>query len=407
MIITSAIAGVSAAIALHLTLMIPIAAAAVGGLAWAVLILNLDRLLIISMRFRGSKWRNFMVVVPRLCMALLVGTVVATPLLLQVFRAEIQGELPVVHSQNLAVARGVIVQRFGDVEQLADRVLKLQAVAAGDQSALVRENPDVVAAREVVVQAQRSYDSAISDAQCELNGTCGTHRAGIGAEYLEKKAIADNAKSTLDAASKRYEAAISAAQGKAASSAGSEILAAKTELSRIVPILDDRRIERDNALSQAASDEYHNEGILAQLQALDRLSDEDSLFRTVQILLLCLILLIELLPMLVKVLSGIGSLTLYDQLLEREEEFSRRRSEARMDVELEIENDLRQRQVELGREANRVLVEAQAKVVQSAVQAWQAVATTKEHEELARWYRDLADSNIADLSATGRAAHSS
>ena len=90
---TAAIAAVSATYALHLALHLPMPFAAVGGLAWGLVILNLDRWLVVSTPRLKTKWGTVAMALPRVVLAVLIGAVISTPLTLAVFSAEIEAEV--------------------------------------------------------------------------------------------------------------------------------------------------------------------------------------------------------------------------------------------------------------------------------------------------------------------------
>jgi len=88
---TGTMAGVSLWFALTTALGVPALVAVPFALAWAVMIMALDRFLVVSLK-RRTGWkagRYFAAASPRLAMAVLFGFVISTPLTLQVFNSEI------------------------------------------------------------------------------------------------------------------------------------------------------------------------------------------------------------------------------------------------------------------------------------------------------------------------------
>src|SRR5258708_17418834 len=69
------------------------------ALLWGVVIAGIDRLLITSLPQSG---RRTLVVVPRLVLALLLGSLVATPIVLQVFHSEIVAQVAINREQQAA-----------------------------------------------------------------------------------------------------------------------------------------------------------------------------------------------------------------------------------------------------------------------------------------------------------------
>ncbi|MEV6829503.1 DUF4407 domain-containing protein [Amycolatopsis sp. NPDC051102] len=385
---TAAVAGVSAAFALASTLKLPTPAAVVIGGLWAVVILNLDRMLIVNIRRQTGWMRNLAAAVPRLLLAVVIGSVVSMPLVLRIFEPEITNEMQVMHSDNLIASQKKLNEQFADIDLLQKKADELQAVASGRSQPSVSEDADVVAAQKRVTDAQAAYDKAAADAQCELVGSCGTHRAGVGEAYLQAKAKADQAKADLDAAKTQLNDATAKAQNRIAGGSASNADAAKAELTTLVPRLEERKKERTEAQGRLDRGELGSEGLLARLEALDRLTAGNSQMELASLALTLLFLLIEVLPVVVKLLTLVGEPTLYDKLLAKEENTLERRAGGRTDLLLKIEEDLEDQQIEQAKAANRLLVEQQAAIARAAIETWGVIAKSRSDAELERWYRE-------------------
>ncbi len=384
---TAGVAGVSAAFALSSTLKLPPAIAAPAGLLWAVVILNLDRMLIVNIRRQSGWLRNLGAAVPRLLLAVVIGTVVSMPLVLRIFEPEIANEIQVMHSDNLIAAQEKLNRQFADIDTMQKKADELQAVASGQSRPSVSGDADVVAAQQRVTAAQQAYDKAAADAQCELVGSCGTHHPGVGQAYLEAKAKADQAKGDLDAANSQLHDAETKAQDKIAGGAASNAKAAQTELSTLVPRLEERKKARTEAQGRLDRGELGNDGLLARMEALDRLTQGSSQMQLAKLALALLFLLIEILPVVVKLLSLAGEPTLYDKLLAKEEKTLEKRAGGRTDMTLEIEQDLQDQQLQQAKLANKLLVDQQAEIAKDAIETWGRIAKSRSDEELKRWYR--------------------
>ena len=68
-------------------------AAAACGLVWGLMIFNLDRYIVMSMKSYGKWWRDWAVALPRLGLAVLLALVISKPLEMKIFEKEIQAEL--------------------------------------------------------------------------------------------------------------------------------------------------------------------------------------------------------------------------------------------------------------------------------------------------------------------------
>lgn len=90
---TAVFAALSSTFALRMAAGAPLLLAALFGLVWGLAILNLDRWLVAANARQSSWWRNVLVALPRVLMALRIGVVMSTPLVLQLFSPEIETEL--------------------------------------------------------------------------------------------------------------------------------------------------------------------------------------------------------------------------------------------------------------------------------------------------------------------------
>ena len=97
---TAGVASVSMFFALHHAVGADIGWSIALGLAWGVVILNLDRFLVVTMNgARDRGWLMAMTVLGRLLLAALVAMVVSMPLVLQIFASDISSELPLIAAQ--------------------------------------------------------------------------------------------------------------------------------------------------------------------------------------------------------------------------------------------------------------------------------------------------------------------
>jgi hypothetical protein len=102
--------------------------------------------------------------------------------------------------------------------------------------------------------------------------------------------------------------------------------------------------------------------------------------------LFVLFLLIEVLPVLVKLLSMVGKPTLYDRLLEKTETGLEARADHDDDVAMQIAQHRVDEQVRQGKEATTLLVEKQSEIAKNAIDTWGRIALSRSDAELARWY---------------------
>ncbi len=99
-LVTAVIAGASLFFALASTLRISLWVAVFLAFIWGFFFMSLDRFLAISQSRQGNPWQRVLVALPRIALALLLGLIISTPMVLQVFRQEIDHQLAVIQTQR-------------------------------------------------------------------------------------------------------------------------------------------------------------------------------------------------------------------------------------------------------------------------------------------------------------------
>jgi hypothetical protein len=155
------------------------AAAVVFGLVWGLMIFNLDRYIVMSMKSYGRWYRDLVVALPRLALAVLLALVISKPLEMKIFEKEIQGEL---------------VQMEQEVFKKQEDQVRLRYQADGlalqnEIDALKAEIGAKIAVRDTLARLARE----------EADGTGGSGKANLGPIYRAKKADADKAEAELNA----------------------------------------------------------------------------------------------------------------------------------------------------------------------------------------------------------------
>ena len=312
---TGGLAAVSAAFAVHMALGVWWPFALLVGLGWGAVIVNLDRMVLVGMGHDSSWKRNLVLAVPRVGLALILGIVVATPLTLQIFHKEIDTEIVQMQAERSDAYRHSLDSdaRFADLPGLRDRIQTAgSVVASGGQTdtGLAVVQGSVTARQADLDAALATHQTLEAKAQCELDGTCGTGKAGAGGAYEQARAAADaqggvvaSARSALaDAVS-----AASAAQARSAQLAGSTLADDKATLTRLTA-------EQDRLQAAFDATNEGSGGILMRLEALDRLGNENGTLAAAQFMLSLLFMSVEILPVLMKLLLNFSPPSAYDRL---------------------------------------------------------------------------------------------
>jgi hypothetical protein len=306
------------------------------AVVWALLIFNLDRFLTSTMRSTRSIWRLLGLALPRVLMAAIIGFVVAEPIVLQAFHNDIAREVTAINlvqaqSDQKAVATGpekkaldAASQRLADLQnQASTGIVK----GTSSDSASQKAAQDTVAKITAqMTDQQKVIDQARALYQCELTGQgAGTVPGCTGVQG--DGASSDAAKSQLDQAQQTYDAL--AAQLRQAntdlesadSSSKSATSASETQNRQQakdqIPAAEQAYKTALDAYNARAADVAGTNagavGLLSQISALDRLSAKEPVLGFAHWLIAALFFMIELLPVIVKVLTSWGEPSLYEK----------------------------------------------------------------------------------------------
>ncbi|MBF4573197.1 DUF4407 domain-containing protein [Herbiconiux sp. VKM Ac-1786] len=411
---TAFLSAVSAAFALVMAVGAPIVVAVIVGIFWGLIILNLDRLLIIGMAKQKGVWRNLALAMPRVALALIIGTVISTPLTLQIFQAEINSEIQVMQAEDKSAFEERMANdpRFAAIPSLQESIAANQAIVDKGLQTDLSSDPNYAAAVAATAAAQAAYDQAQAAYLAEIDGSGGTGVRGDGPVTASKQAALDAAEARLQAAQDAQAAAETAASSNLEASAQSRLDAATSQLAAdkatLATAQDQRTAEQaayDNAVDNSA-------GLLSRLEALFRLGEANPLLNVAHIMIALLFICIELLPVIVKTLANLGGPTAYDRLVDVREDgevsggsvWASKRAEAievEAGVQVSVASDRAERQVEFGRRVNQAVLEQQEAVISRALEVWGRYAGERAEARMGEWERSLEASEGAGGSGAG------
>jgi hypothetical protein len=148
--------------------------AALFALLWGMFILNLDRLIVSSMRKSDSFWREFRQAIPRFILALIIAIAIARPLEIGIFAEEIESFL----IEQKGMKKVEVLKEFnayiGEIKQ------GFNARISGETTQLEQYLAERASTCSVRDEAHASY-------LCERDGTCGTSEKGYGPEAAAKR----------------------------------------------------------------------------------------------------------------------------------------------------------------------------------------------------------------------------
>jgi hypothetical protein len=235
------------------------------GLVWSLLIFNLDRFIVSTIRKRDSFGSEFLQATPRIILAIIIAIVISKPLEIKIFEKEINTVLLKEKNAMALENKKEVANYFkSDLDKNKSEIDRLKLEIANKEK-----------------EVNTYYETYIAEAE----GTAGTKKLGKGPVFKEKIAKHDLAKKELDSLQKNNLSKI-ATLDKTAKTLHTD--------------LDKKIIE-----TQPIIDGF--DGLMARINALDKLPWLPSFF------IMLLFLAIETSPIIAKLLSSKGE---YDFKLE-------------------------------------------------------------------------------------------
>ena len=151
--------------------------AALFGLIWGLLIFNLDRYIVSTIKKRNNKWKEIAQATPRILLAIIIAVVISKPLELKLFEKEINQVLLIEKNQMTLDNKAQIAQQFTpEIEQT---------------------NQEIAALKNEIVTKEKETDALYETYIAEAEGRKGTLLIGKGPVYTEKRQKHDAALADL------------------------------------------------------------------------------------------------------------------------------------------------------------------------------------------------------------------
>lgn len=403
---TASIAGLAMTFFMNQEVKEPEATAAVVGVFWGLIILNIDRFLVVSMGATRDKRRLIWMAVPRLLLAVVISLVVSTPITLRIFQSDINYQLRIEQANQSAYLSGV-ENKSGlatQENQLQKQISQDQLILDGQLPSSVT-NPQLQTAQQQVAQlqpkvaaAKQAEINAYEAWQCELYGdgvgcAAASNRAGNGPIAQAKQQTYEQAVSTYNSLYGQLQTAEQAERAAQANLSQDQAAAlnryqtmARNQLRTDQPEL--KKTQAEIATAQANDQTTINQhtGTLAQLSALWSASAGNPILLLAHLTVMALFFLIELLPVLVKFLLNLGPLDAYERVFKAEEEKTsdqvkrdrlkeRRLADAASRAEITVAEDKSNREADLGIKANKFVADKMEDILNAALAQWSAQVT--------------------------------
>ena len=238
------------------------------GVVWGLLIFNLDRFIVGTIRKTNGFWSEFAQATPRIVLAIIIAIVISKPLEIKIFEKEINSVL------------------LKEKNQMSMNNKK--EVSAYFKSDLDKNKAEIERLKSEIVSKEKEVNTYYETYIAEAEGTSGTKKLGKGPVFKEKIAKHNLAKAELDTLTKSNLAKIAIKEAK----------------------LKTINADLDNKITQTQPVIDGFDGLMARINALNKLPALPSLF------IMLLFLAIETSPIIAKLLSPKGQ---YDFLLESSE----------------------------------------------------------------------------------------
>jgi len=228
------------------------------GLVWGLLIFNLDRFIVSTIKKQDKPWKEITQAIPRLILAIIIAVVIAKPLELKIFEKEINQ---------------VLLEKKNNLTLQNKEQISLQY-----QPEIVRINSEIETLKKQTSEKESEVNKLYSTYIAEAEGKEGTLKIGKGPVYKEKR--------------EKHDAMLQ------------ELAQLRVENKKSI-------LEKEQALENVRNQQTEQvtgsqpiinnlDGLMARIEALDKLPWMPSFF------IFLLFLMIETAPILAKLLSPKG-----------------------------------------------------------------------------------------------------
>jgi hypothetical protein len=292
------------------------------ALFWGLVIMGIDRWLVTSMPVDNN--RKFALAAPRVVLALLLGTLISTPLVLRIFQTEINAQIATMQQNNynafLKQQQGSQVAK--QVSTYSNELQYLNTIvnSRGATTANTASDPELVAYNNQLGTLQKQLatwtqakSQDLKEYSCQKYGGADCPRAGVGpaakaslASYNQASAQVGKVQGEID----NVQAEIQARTKELGSNSAADQRNRYQEALTQRPVVQDEyntAVQRQNQLQAVFyAQNQASHGILEKLEALSALSDSNLTVAVARFLIFLLFLVIECLPVTVKLLQRPG-----------------------------------------------------------------------------------------------------
>ncbi|RUT71180.1 DUF4407 domain-containing protein [Flavobacterium cupreum] len=232
--------------------------ALIFGFVWSLLIFNLDRFIVSTIKKRDRFFDEFLQATPRIMLAVIIAIVISKPLEIKIFEKEINT---------------VLLKEKNEME-LANK----KQVGNYFKSDLDKNKAEIAALKSDILKKEKEVNALYSTYITEAEGTAGTKKLGKGPVYKEKR-------EKHDASLKEFATLKAANEAK---------IAEKEKTGKQLQADLDKKVSQTQPIIEGF------DGLMARINALDKLPWLPSFF------IMLLFLAIETSPIIAKLLAPKG-----------------------------------------------------------------------------------------------------
>lgn len=247
------------------------------GILWGLMIFNLDRYIVSSIKKTGTWWNQMLMAIPRLILATFLGIIISKPQELKIFEKEVNKQLNTIIQRNKKQLQG----------EMNGRILQQSGPFETEKKQI----------SDKIASYQKSYDSASVELEKEILGkqsglTSG--KEGFGPNAKRKQELKEQRRLDLENYQKQ---------------AAPRLEYLDKEISKVYT-----NLETERKSTETFEDKFN--GFAARFQALDELGKNSAIIGLAATFIMGLFICLEISPVLVKLISHVGP---YDYLLEKTE----------------------------------------------------------------------------------------
>ncbi|PZU86722.1 MAG: DUF4407 domain-containing protein [Chryseobacterium sp.] len=247
------------------------------GILWGLMIFNLDRYIVSSIKKTGTWWNQILMTIPRLILATFLGIIISKPLELKIFEKEVNKQLNTIIQRNKKQLQA----------EMSGRILQQSGPFDSEKKQIQNQ----------IKNYQMAYDSASVELEKEILGkqsglTSG--KVGYGTNAKRKAELKEQKRADLENYQKQMQPRLQYLD---------------TEISKVYS-----NLETERKSTEGIEDKFN--GFAARLQALDELGKNSAIIALAASFIMGLFVCLEISPVLIKLISSVGP---YDYLLEKTE----------------------------------------------------------------------------------------